>query len=119
MVQFLVPVFDRRGARYPPRVRDEIRHELERRFDGWSLTSDRPLPGAWRNPETGEIEHDESWRYEVGLPWSRLFELDGYLADLAHALGQKALWRVVFAGASGKVVSARTPGGRKRRPKRS
>jgi hypothetical protein len=69
-------------------------------------------------PESGEIEHDESWRYEVGVPRSLLFELDGYLADLAHALGQKALWRVVYAGASGKVISARAPTRRPRRGRR-
>ena len=29
--------------------------DLEDRFGGWSLASDKPLEGAWRNPESGEV----------------------------------------------------------------
>jgi len=82
---------------------------MEDRFDGWSLAADKPLRGAWRNPESGEIEYDDSWRYEVGIDRSRLDELDAYLGELAHRIGQKALWRVVYEGGEGKVVPARAP----------
>ena len=40
----------------------------------------------------------------------RLPVLDDYLGGLAYRLGQKALWRVVYAGGEGKVVVARPPG---------
>lgn len=86
-----------------------MRRDLEERFGGWSSLGDEPLAGAWRNPESGEVEYDASWRYEVGIPPGRLAELDGYLAELAHRLRQKAIWRVVYAGGEAKAVVARVP----------
>lgn len=107
VVQFLIPVYDRRGRPYPRSVRHGIQHDLEDRYDGWSLAADRPLEGAWRNPESGDIEYDESWRYEVGISPSRLGDFDDYLADLSRRLDQKALWRVVYLGGEGKVIPAK------------
>ena len=111
VVQFLVPVYDRDGKPYGRSVQKQIRRDLEDRFDGWSLASDKPLPGAWRNPESGDVEYDDSWRYEVGIAPGNLNQLDSYLAELAHRLGQKALWRVAYGGGEGKVVVARFPEG--------
>ncbi len=109
VVQFLVPVYDRDGNPYRRSIQKQIRRDLEDRFDGWSLAADKPLPGAWRNPASGEMEFDDSWRYELGIAQGRLDELDAYLGELAHHLGQKALWRVVYAGGEGKVIAARAP----------
>jgi len=106
VVQFLVPVFDRNGRAYARSVRNRIRRDLEGRFGGWSLAADRPLAGAWRNPGSGDVEYDESWRYEVGIDPTRLHELDTYLAGLAFRLGQKAIWRVAYAGGEGRVIPA-------------
>ena len=94
VVQFLDPIYDRNGGPYSRDVLKRLQQELEERFDGWSLAADQPLPGAWRNPTSGQVEYDESWRYEVGVPRDRLDELDEYLARLADRLGQKAIWRV-------------------------
>ena len=66
VVQFLVPVFDREGKPYHRSVQKRIRRDLEDRFDGWSLAADKPLPGAWRNPTSGEVKYDDSWRYDTG-----------------------------------------------------
>jgi hypothetical protein len=109
IVQFLVPVYDRDGKPYRRSVHKRLRIDLEVRFGGWSLAGDKPLPGAWRNPSSGEVEYDDSWRYEVGVAPGQLSELDRYLAELAHRLGQKAIWRVHYAGGEGKVVRARGP----------
>jgi hypothetical protein len=109
VVQFLVPVYDRRGKPYARSVHKQLRRDLVDRFDGWSLAADKPLKGAWRNPGSGEVEYDDSWRYEIGVDPSRLDELDAYLGELAHRLGQKALWRVAYAGGEGKVVPAKAP----------
>ena len=109
VVQFLVPVYDRDGSPYRRSVQKRIRRDLEERFDGWSLASDKPLPGAWRNPASGEVEYDDSWRYEIGIAPGRLDEFDAYLGELAHRLGQEALWRVVYAGGEGKVIVAKAP----------
>lgn len=108
-VQFLIPVFDRQGRRYARSVHTQLRHDLNEKFGGWSLAAKRPLQGAWRNPESGEVEYDESWRYEVGIDSLRLHELDEYLGELAHRLDQKALWRIAYAGGSGRAVPARQP----------
>lgn len=109
VVQFLVPTYDRRGKPYPRSVHKRLRRDLEERFDGWSLAAEKPLAGAWRNPASGEVEYDDSWRYELGIVPGRLAALDDYLAELAHRLGQKALWRVVYAGGEGRVILARAP----------
>jgi len=53
LIHFLVPNCDRNGKPYPRSVRDNLRKYLEERFDGWSSLGDEPLPGAWRNPESG------------------------------------------------------------------
>lgn len=107
IVQFLVPITDRKGQPYPLSMQKELRRDLEARFGGWSVAGEKPLEGAWRNPASGEVEYDESWRYEVGIDPGRLEELDDFLGGLAHRLGQKALWRVVYAGGEGKVILAR------------
>jgi hypothetical protein len=83
VVQFLVPIYDRKGKPYPRSVQKGVRRDLEDRFDGWSLAADKPLTGAWRNPESGQVEYDDSWRYEIGIAPSRLADLDAYLAQLA------------------------------------
>ena len=114
VVQFLLPVYDRAGSPYALSTHKRIRRELEDRFDGWSLAADKPLVGAWRNPASGEVEYDESWRYEIGIGADRLAELDDYLSHVAHRLGQKALWRVVYAGGEGRVIAARAPVRRKK-----
>lgn len=109
IVQFLVPKYDREGRPYPRSAHQHLRRDLEETFDGWSSLGDAPLPGAWRNPESGEIEYDDSWRYEVGIASKRLAELDEYLAEIAHRLGQRAIWRVVYTGGKGKAIPARPP----------
>lgn len=109
VVQFLVPKHDRAGDPYSKAIHRRLRQGLESRFGGWSSLGNEPLPGAWRNPQTGEIEYDESWRYEVGIPAGALAELDGFLADLAYSLDQRAIWRVAYEGAQGTVIQARRP----------
>ena len=109
VVHFLVPKYDRDGKPYRRSVHKKLRKDLEDLFDGWSSLGDKPLEGAWRNPESGEIEYDESWRYEVGIDPEQLEELDDYLAELAHHMGQKAIWRVLYKGGEGKAIPARPP----------
>ena len=113
VVQFLVPKYDRDGKPYSRSIHQNLRKDLEELFDGWSSIGDKPLPGAWRNPESGEIEYDNSWRYEVGFVPDQLQEFDDFLADLAHRLNQKSIWRVVYDGGKGKAIPARRPRGRK------
>ncbi len=64
------------------------------------------MPGAWRNPKSGEVEHDDSWRYEVGIAADRLHEFDICLAELSRRLGQEAIWRVVYQVDLGKLPKA-------------
>ena len=109
VIQFLIPKFNRDGVPYPRRVHEDLRRELEERFDGWSSLGDTPLPGAWRNPESGEVEYDASWRYEVGIAAGRLPEFDEFLAVVAAHLGQKAIWRVLYEGGQGKAIPATAP----------
>jgi hypothetical protein len=109
IVHFLIPTLDRSGRPYRREVQKAIQRGLEDRFGGWSLVSNNPAPGAWKAPDTGEVEYDDSWRYEIGIPRDRIEELDEYLAEIADMMKQKALWRVAFDKAEGKVISARKP----------
>ena len=113
VVHLLIPMNDREGKLYPKNLKRRVEAELARRFGGWTQLSAMPLPGAWRNPETGEIELDSSVRYEVGIPAGRVGELDRLLADLAWELGQRAIWRVIFVGAEGRAIRARTSEGQR------
>lgn len=115
IVHFLVPKRDREGHPYPRSVHQSLRRDLEELFDGWSSLGDEPLPGAWRNPRSGEVEYDDSWRYEVGIPGASLADLDEFFADLSHRLGQKAIWRVIYRGGEGKAIVARSIRTRRRR----
>jgi len=72
----------------------------------------RALPGAWKNPESGAVEYDASWRYEVGIPPDQLRQFDDSLAELGHRLGQKAIWRIVYEGGRGEAIPARTEPGK-------
>jgi hypothetical protein len=107
IVHFLVPVVDRSGRPYKPSVYKNLQRELEQRFGGWSLAAPEPLRGAWRVPESDDVEYDDSWRYEVGIEPTRLAELDELLAVVAGRMGQKAIWRVVFRG-DARAVAAGT-----------
>ena len=107
IIHFLIPVLDRDGRPYVRNVHKQIQGELEDRFGGWTLLSTEPLRGAWKAPNTGEVEYDESWSYEVGIPSERLQEFDDFLAAVAFRLGQKAIWRVL-AG-EGRAIVAMEP----------
>ena len=107
IIHFLIPVIDRDGRPYIRNVHKQIQRELEDRFGGWTLLSTEPLPGAWKAPDTGEVEYDESWPYEVGIPPERLQEFDDFLAAVAFRLGQKTIWRVLVG--EGKAITAREP----------
>ena len=102
-IQFLVPVADRKGRPYGRATMRRMELELERRFGGWSLVSREPLPGAWRNPSTQQIESDESWRYEV--TWTSVEAVEGYLVRLGRRLGQAAMYMVVVG--EGRIVDCR------------
>ena len=107
IVHFLVPLRDREGRPYPRSVHQDLRRDLEDRFSGWSSLGDAPMPGAWRNPRSGEVEYDDSWRYEVGIAADRLGEFDNYLAVLSCRLGQEAILRVFYRVGEGKAIKAR------------
>ena len=87
VVQFLVPIYDRKGKPYPRSVQKGVRRDLEDRFDGWSLTADKPLTGAWRNPESGQVEYDDSWRYEIGIAPSALITQHREITDSDDLVG--------------------------------
>lgn len=107
VVHFLIPVFDRKGNPYPRNLNKGLQGELEDRFGGWSLIGDKPAPGGWVNPETGEREEDLSLRYEVGIKANQINELDEFLSTIASKLGQEAIWRVIFGEARGKAIFAK------------
>lgn len=104
VVHFLIPVADRAGKPYRRSIYHRLHKELQERFGGFTRLGARDT-GSWRNPESGELEFDESFRYEVGVERELLDELDAYLGDVAYRIGQKGIWRVVLG--QGKVIEPR------------
>lgn len=110
VVQFLVPSTDTKGQPYRRGILLRLERHLAECYGGWSLVSVGPLPGGWRNPDTGRVERDVSWRYEVAVPADAMKEFDEFLGDLGASLGQAAMYRVVLG--EGLVIPSRKRKGR-------
>ena len=64
LIQFLIPLRDNEGHRFPSTVFDEIRDELTQIFGGVTAYLHSPSKGAWLDA-TGHMEHDEMVLVEV------------------------------------------------------
>lgn len=69
----------------------ELERFLEEEFGGFTVHG--VVRGAWRNPETGEIKHDDSFHYSVALLEGDVKKLRSFLGGRARTLfDQKAIY---------------------------
>ena len=73
LVQLLLPLFDKVGARFPQSHYDAVVEELTRRFGGLTAYVRAPAAGLWQE-DTGRTQRDDIVVYEVmaehlDAPW--------------------------------------------------
>jgi hypothetical protein len=64
LIQILLPVYDKAGARFPQGQYDQVAKELTERFGGLTAYVRAPAAGLWQE-ETGRTQHDDIVVYEV------------------------------------------------------
>jgi hypothetical protein len=64
LIEFLLPVFDNSGQRFPQEVFDRVRHELTERFGGVTAFLRSPAMGLWAD-EAGGVRRDDLAIFEV------------------------------------------------------
>jgi hypothetical protein len=63
LVQWLLPLRDNDGRRFPPSLYAQVRTELTERFGGVTAYQHAPAVGLWE--DAGEVQHDELVLFEV------------------------------------------------------
>lgn len=88
---FLVPLYrDSDRLPHPPRHWAALRAELHSRFGGVT-GPEGPIPGTYTN-RAGQRVDDESHRYTVALPPSRVDELRRLLVRVANTFDQESIY---------------------------
>jgi hypothetical protein len=64
LIEFLLPVVDDTGQRFPPDAFDRTRRELTARFGGVTAFLRSPAMGLWAD-ETGRVRRDDLAIFEV------------------------------------------------------
>jgi hypothetical protein len=64
LIEFLLPMFDNDGQRFPKSAFDHVRRELTERFGGVTAFVRSPAIGLWAD-EDGRIRRDELAMFEV------------------------------------------------------
>src|SRR6185369_4552914 len=65
LVEIFLPLFDRRGKRYPARLYEGLRAELVDQFGGMTAHLRAPAVGLWKASHRGRAERDVLIIYEV------------------------------------------------------
>ena len=64
LIQILLPVYDKAGARFPQGHYDQVADELTERFGGLTAYVRAPAAGLWQE-DTGRTRRDDIVVYEV------------------------------------------------------
>lgn len=87
---FLVPLSDNEGQPFGTSEWDWLCDELVIRFGGWSL--DGKIEGAWRDPVSGRVYRDSSYRYVVVVEQTAVPGFLAFMADVKARFRQEALY---------------------------
>ena len=68
----------------------EIEEFLIVEFGGYSIPGE--IKGAWKNPKTGEVEHDRSVKFEVALRLEEVERLKKFLVGMKRKLKQEEIY---------------------------
>lgn len=92
LVQLLLPLYARDGARLPQTLFAAVRQELVDRFGGLTAYSRSPARGVWADEDAGErVEHDDIVVYEVMVESLQRDWWKAYREELTGRFGQKEL----------------------------
>ncbi len=64
LIEFLLPLFDNDGLRFPKDEFERVRSELTERFGGVTAFMRSPAMGVWAD-ETGRVRRDDLVSFEV------------------------------------------------------
>ena len=90
LVQILLPVYDRAGARFPQAHYDAVAKELTRRFGGLTAYVRAPAAGLWQE-EDGRTQRDDIVVYEVMAEQVDEAWWAGYRRELERRFAQDEL----------------------------
>lgn len=79
------------GKKHKPILWKWLDSELYRQFEGGSQASGL-YRGFYKDPDTGERVEDESRRFLLAVPQSRLIELRSFISGLCLLFQQKAIY---------------------------
>jgi len=68
LVEIFLPLFDRQGKRFPPRLHEAVRTELVTQFGGMTAHLRAPALGLWKARDRARAERDVLIIYEVMTP---------------------------------------------------
>lgn len=98
-VSFYIPTRrDSSGEQHTSNAILELQRFLEEEFGGFTVHG--VVRGAWRNPETGETKHDESFHYSVALSEDDIEKLRSFLGGWARILFDQ---KTIYFKIAGKV----------------
>jgi hypothetical protein len=65
LVEILLPLYDRKGKRFPKRLHAAVRAELVAEFGGMTAHLRAPVVGLWKAVDRSPAERDDLVIYEV------------------------------------------------------
>ena len=90
LIQILLPVYDKSGARFPQAQWDRVAKELTDRFGGLTAYVRAPAAGLWQE-ETGRTQRDDIVVYEVMAERLEPEWWAGYRRELERRFAQDEL----------------------------
>jgi hypothetical protein len=89
---FLIPrTNEETGELHLVETFEELRLAMMERFGGWTELGE--VRGGWKDPATGKVMEDVSYRYKVAVPKQRVQELKNYLRNVTkREFGQHAIY---------------------------
>ena len=91
LVEILLPLFDRKGARLPARLYRAVRAELVAHFGGMTAHLRAPVTGLWKPRGRAPAERDLLIIYEVMTPRFKRSWWSTYREELEVKFRQKEL----------------------------
>lgn len=89
LVQWLLPLADNQGQRFPRAMFAEVRRELTERFGGVTAYPHSPAVGLWE--DDGDVQRDELVLFEVLVAQYDRAWWATYRRDLCRRFGQEEI----------------------------
>ena len=91
LVEIFLPLFDRKGKRFPARLHEAVRAELVTQFGGMTAHLRTPALGLWKARDRARAERDVLIIYEVMTPRLKRSWWSNYRRQLEAKFRQQEL----------------------------